>query len=152
MKVIINQVFRTLLHSRLKLGLQRYIADDRFQGDIVLLEPRERDANFFALNPMAFWKRSEAVRHGFESVRTTIEHNYDELRRSSESTASPSIARPPGAGRSAPVDPRLERRVEPDDPRTSASSASWGPEPPRSIPQLRSWSNFDSWDAGIEPP
>jgi len=79
MKVIVNQVFRTLLHSRLKLGLQRYIADDRFQGDIVLLEPRERDANFFAVNPMAFWKRSEAARHGFESVRTTIEHNYDEL-------------------------------------------------------------------------
>jgi predicted acylesterase/phospholipase RssA len=79
MKVIINQVFRTLLHSRLKLGLQRYIADERFQGDIVLLEPQERDVNFFALNPMAFWKRSEAARHGFESVRTTIEANYDEL-------------------------------------------------------------------------
>jgi predicted acylesterase/phospholipase RssA len=79
MKVIVNQVFRTLLHSRLKLGLQRYIADERFQGDIVLLEPQERDANFFALNPMAFWKRSEAARHGFESVRSTIEQNYDEL-------------------------------------------------------------------------
>ena len=79
MKMIVNQVFRTLLHSRLKLGLQRYIADDRFKGDIVLLEPRERDANFFALNPMAFWKRSEASRHGFESVRTTIEQNFDEL-------------------------------------------------------------------------
>jgi predicted acylesterase/phospholipase RssA len=79
MKVIVNQVFRTLLHSRLKLGVARYIADDRFQGDIVLLEPRERDANFFALNPMAFWKRSEAVRHGFESVRKTIEQNYGQL-------------------------------------------------------------------------
>jgi predicted acylesterase/phospholipase RssA len=79
MKVIVNQVFRTLLHSRLKLGLQRYIADDRFKGDIVLLEPRERDANFFALNPLAFWKRNEAVRHGFESVRATIEQNYDQL-------------------------------------------------------------------------
>jgi hypothetical protein len=79
MKVIVNQVFRTLLHSRLKLGIQRYIADDRFQGDIVLLEPRERDANFFALNPLAFWRRNEAVRHGFESVRKTIEQNYDQL-------------------------------------------------------------------------
>ena len=36
-------------------------------------------ANFFALNPLAFWKRSEAVRHGFESVRETIESNYDQL-------------------------------------------------------------------------
>jgi predicted acylesterase/phospholipase RssA len=79
MKVIVNQVFRTLLHSRLKLGVQRYIADDRFRGDIVLMEPREQDANFFVLNPLAFWKRSEAVRHGFESVRKTIEQNYDQL-------------------------------------------------------------------------
>jgi len=79
MKLILNQVFRTLLHSRLKLGIQRYIADDRFKGDIVLLEPRERDADFFAMNPMAFWKRNEAVREGFESVRRTIEQNYGEL-------------------------------------------------------------------------
>jgi len=79
LKVVINQVFRTLLHSRMKLGLQRYLEDDRFQGDIVLLEPRERDANFFGTNPLAFWKRSEAVRHGFESVRTTIEQNFDQL-------------------------------------------------------------------------
>jgi predicted acylesterase/phospholipase RssA len=79
MKVVLNQVFRTMLHSRLKLGIQRYLADDRFQGDIVLLEPRERDANFFTMNPMAFWKRSEAVAHGFQSVRTTIEQNYGAL-------------------------------------------------------------------------
>ena len=80
LKVVLNQVFRTLLHSRLKLGIQRYLTDDRFQGDIVLLEPRERDANFFALNPLAFWKRSKAVEHGFESVRATIEQNFDQLR------------------------------------------------------------------------
>jgi predicted acylesterase/phospholipase RssA len=79
MKVVINQVFRTLLHSRLKLGIQRYLADDRFQGDIVLLEPREQDANFFALNPIAFWKRSEALRQGFESVRSTVTRNYEQL-------------------------------------------------------------------------
>jgi predicted acylesterase/phospholipase RssA len=79
LKVILSQALRTLLHSRLKLGIQRYLTDDRFQGDIVLLEPRERDANFFAMNPMAFWKRSQAVQHGFESVRTTIEQNYEAL-------------------------------------------------------------------------
>lgn len=76
---VLNQTFRTLLHSRLKLGVQRYRNDDRFQGDIVLLEPQEQDANFFGLNPLAFWQRSEAAQHGFESVRATIEENYDEL-------------------------------------------------------------------------
>jgi NTE family protein len=79
MKAIINQVFRTLLHSRLKLGIQRYLADDRFRGDIVLLEPRENDADYFSTNPMAFWKRSRAVQHGFESVRSTLEQNFEQL-------------------------------------------------------------------------
>jgi predicted acylesterase/phospholipase RssA len=77
LKVVLNQVFRTLLHSRLKLGLQRYLTDDRFQGDILLLEPRERDAEFFNVNPLAFWKRSDAIQHGFESVRMTLEQNFD---------------------------------------------------------------------------
>ena len=79
LKIVANQILRMMLHSRLKLGIQRYLADDRFQGDIVLLEPREHDANFFALNPMAFWKRAEAVQHGFESVRHTILQNYEAL-------------------------------------------------------------------------
>jgi predicted acylesterase/phospholipase RssA len=79
LKVVINQAFRTLLHSRLKLALQRYLADRRFQGDIVLLEPRDSDAEFFAINPLAFWKRAQAIREGFESVRVTIEQNYDQL-------------------------------------------------------------------------
>jgi predicted acylesterase/phospholipase RssA len=79
LKAIINQVFRTLLHSRLKLGIQRYLADDRFQGDIVLIEPRENDADYFSTNPIAFWKRSQAVQQGFESVRSTIEQNFEQL-------------------------------------------------------------------------
>ena len=77
--VVLNQVFRTLLHSRLKLGLQRYLTDDRFQGDIVLLEPREHDLDFFEINPLAFWRRADAIRHGFDSVRTTIEQNFEQL-------------------------------------------------------------------------
>jgi predicted acylesterase/phospholipase RssA len=77
MKMVLNQVFRTLLHSRLKLGLQRYLTDDRFQGDILLLEPRERDAEFFNVNPLAFWKRADAIQHGFESVRMTLEQNFE---------------------------------------------------------------------------
>ena len=73
-------MFRTLLHSRLKLGIQRYLADDRFQGDIVLLEPREHDADYFATNPLAFWKRA---RRGASTASSrcarTIEQNFDQL-------------------------------------------------------------------------
>ena len=44
-----------------------------------MLEPQQHDADFFALNPMAFWRRSEAMQLGFESVRSTIEGNFAEL-------------------------------------------------------------------------
>ena len=77
MKMLINQVFRTLLHSRLRTALRGYLTDERFKGDIVLLEPREQDADFFAINPLAFWKRADAIREGFESVRVTIEQNFE---------------------------------------------------------------------------
>jgi predicted acylesterase/phospholipase RssA len=79
LKAVLNQAIRTMLHSRLTLGLQRYLHDDRFQGDIVLLEPGEEDLRFFGLNPLAFWHRDEALEHGFQSVRCTIETHYDEL-------------------------------------------------------------------------
>ncbi|MCA9509338.1 MAG: patatin-like phospholipase family protein [Myxococcales bacterium] len=79
LRLVLNQTFRTLLHSRLELGIQRYLNDHRFQGDIVLLEPTERDARFFALNPLAFWRRGEALQHGFESVWATIDRNFEEL-------------------------------------------------------------------------
>jgi len=79
MKMLINQVFRTLLHSRLRTALRGYLTDERFRGDIVLLEPREQDADFFAINPLAFWKRADAIREGFESVRVTIEQNFDAI-------------------------------------------------------------------------
>ena len=79
MNLVLSQAFRTLLHSRLQLAVQHYIADQDFRGDIVLLEPQQHDADFFALNPMAFWRRSEAMQLGFESVRSTIEANFEEL-------------------------------------------------------------------------
>jgi predicted acylesterase/phospholipase RssA len=79
LKTVVNQTFRTLLHSRLELGLERYVTDASFRGDIVLLEPREADARFFDLNPLAFWKRSEALEHGFASVQSTIRRHYCQL-------------------------------------------------------------------------
>ncbi len=80
LKTVLNQAFRTLLHSRLRLGLHRYLLDSEFRGDIVVLEPREQDLEFFNANPVAFWKRRDATQQGFRSVRTTIEQHFDELR------------------------------------------------------------------------
>jgi predicted acylesterase/phospholipase RssA len=79
LKGVLNQVFRTLLQSRLRLGLERYRDHMDFEGDIVVIEPKEQDLDFFAMNPLAYWKRDAALRHGYESVRHTVEHRFDEL-------------------------------------------------------------------------
>ena len=69
---ILNQAFRTLLHSRLRLGIQKLQMSPDFHGDVILIEPAETDAQFFAMNPLAFWKLQEAAEHGFESVKNSL--------------------------------------------------------------------------------
>jgi len=74
---VLNQVFRTLLHSRLQYGLRQYQDDPNFTGDIIVIEPTEHDTQFFAMNPLAFWEGPRAGRHGYVSVTRSIETHYD---------------------------------------------------------------------------
>ncbi len=78
--VIINQAFRTLLHSRLRLGIEKLRLDESFRGDVVLIEPTETDSRFFAMNPINFWHRAEAADHGFDSARRSLTRHGTALR------------------------------------------------------------------------
>lgn len=85
MLMILNQVLRTLLHSRLQLGLRQYQDDPNFKGDIILVEPTENDLDFFQMTPLAFWERRRAAQHGYMSVTSSIDTHYDMVRRILES-------------------------------------------------------------------
>ncbi len=74
---VLNQVFRTLLHSRLQYGLREYQDDPNFQGDIIVIEPKESDMSFFQLNALSYWERLRAAQLGYVSVSESIERNYD---------------------------------------------------------------------------
>jgi predicted acylesterase/phospholipase RssA len=74
---ILNQVFRTLLHSRLQYGLRAYQDDPNFRGDIIVIEPKETDIHFFELNALAYWQRLHAAQFGYASVTESITKNYD---------------------------------------------------------------------------
>ncbi|HVN87705.1 MAG TPA: patatin-like phospholipase family protein [Candidatus Binatia bacterium] len=74
---VINQVFRTLLHSRLQYGLRQYQDDPHFTGDIIVIEPKETDLHFFQMSALAYWQRIVAAQHGYISVTESIEQNYD---------------------------------------------------------------------------
>jgi NTE family protein len=77
---VLNQVFRTLLHSRLQYGLRQLREDPNFHGDIIVIEPKESDALFFELNALAYWERLRAAQLGYQSVTDSIERNYDLVR------------------------------------------------------------------------
>ena len=80
MLTILNQVLRTLLHSRLQLGIQQYQDDPNFQGDIILLEPGETDLAFFKMAPLNLWAGRSAGAHGYLSVTQAIEAHYELIR------------------------------------------------------------------------
>ncbi len=77
---ILNQVFRTMLHSRLQYGLRQLRNDPKFKGDIIVVEPKESDAHFFELNALAYWERMRAAQLGYQSVTDSIRRNYDRMR------------------------------------------------------------------------
>jgi len=76
---VINQAFRTLLHTRLMLGIEKLRLDQDFQGDVILLEPSEDDLEFFHINPLAFWRRAESALYGFVSVKEAVERHYPRI-------------------------------------------------------------------------
>lgn len=81
MGTVLNQTIRTMVQTRLHLGLDKLRLDSSFKGDVILLEPTESDAEFFRLNPLAFWNRHVAARSGFASVRRDLEQNHSEVSR-----------------------------------------------------------------------
>jgi len=78
---VVNQVFRTLLHTRLMIAISKFQRDPNFKGDIILIEPQEHDYKFFSMNPANIWERTRAAHHGYRSVTEIIENNYFGLKR-----------------------------------------------------------------------
>lgn len=73
---VINQAFRTMLHTRLLLGIEKLQLNPDFHGDVILLEPSETDVKFFNMNPLNFWQRAESAFHGYVSATEAIERHH----------------------------------------------------------------------------
>ncbi|MEM9293906.1 MAG: patatin-like phospholipase family protein [Acidobacteriota bacterium] len=75
---VLSQTFRTLIHSRLEVGMARY--DSTFSGkDIVLLEPRRDDYRMFFRNIFSFRGRRELCDHAYRATRRELRERFDEL-------------------------------------------------------------------------
>ena len=69
--VVLSQTFRSLIHSRLELGLKGY---DRShpQTTIVLFEPDHRDAELFLANTFSYAQRRSLAEHAYQQTRRML--------------------------------------------------------------------------------
>jgi len=69
--VVLAQTFRSLIHSRLELGLQGY--ERSHPGtDILLFEPDQRDPEMFLANTFAYSQRRLLAEHAYQQTRADL--------------------------------------------------------------------------------
>jgi predicted acylesterase/phospholipase RssA len=75
---VLSQTFRTLVRSRLEVGLAAY--ERKFKDrDVVLLEPKRDDYMMFFTNIFGFAERRAVCEHAYQATRQTLLARYDEL-------------------------------------------------------------------------
>jgi NTE family protein len=69
--VVMSQTFRSLIHSRLELGMKGY--ESSHPGtDIVLFEPSHRDPELFFANTFAYSQRRAIAEHAYQRTRADL--------------------------------------------------------------------------------
>jgi NTE family protein len=69
--LVLSQTFRTLIHSRLELGLKGYEASHP-DTDILLLEPDQRDPEMFLANILSYAQRRQLAEHAYQKTREDL--------------------------------------------------------------------------------
>ncbi|HXT20438.1 MAG TPA: patatin-like phospholipase family protein [Thermoanaerobaculia bacterium] len=75
---VLSQTFRTLIHSRLQVGLAAY--RQRYpDADVVLFEPRRDDYRMFFTNIFTFSSRKAVCEHAYLATRRDLRERADAL-------------------------------------------------------------------------
>ena len=82
--VVLSQTFRTLIHSRLELGMKGYEASHP-DTDILVFEPDQRDPEMFLANTFGYSRRRLLAEHAYQQTRADL--------RSRRSTLAETLAR-----------------------------------------------------------
>ncbi len=75
---LINQAFRLILHSRMKVGFERAV-ESAPHVDIIMFEPHPQDYKMFFYNILRYSVRIIIAKHGFVAARELIERHFSEL-------------------------------------------------------------------------
>jgi predicted acylesterase/phospholipase RssA len=75
---VLSQTFRTLVRSRLEVGMAAY--EKKYKDrDVVLLEPKRDDYKMFFTNIFGLSERRAVCEHAYQSTRQTLLARYGEL-------------------------------------------------------------------------
>ncbi len=75
---VMSQTFRTLIHSRMAMGMAAYAR--KYEGaEVVLLEPRRDDYRMFFTNIFSFSGRRTVAAHAYQATRQELLQRQDEL-------------------------------------------------------------------------
>ncbi|WP_271010304.1 patatin-like phospholipase family protein [Paucibacter sp. B51] len=76
--LVMSQTFRSLIHSRLELGMKRY--EHTHPGtDILLFEPDHRDAEMFLANTFSYSQRRHLAEHAYQTTRARLRRRAPKL-------------------------------------------------------------------------
>jgi NTE family protein len=76
--VVLSQTFRTLLQSRMQVGLAKY-AQQYPETDQLVFEPNEDDGEMFFTNVFSFSSRQKVCEHAFRSTLNDLRKRKEEL-------------------------------------------------------------------------
>lgn len=75
---VVGQTFRSIIHSRMVVGMSRYKTDFP-DADVVLFEPSRGDTELFFTNVFSYAERGRLSEHAYQYTRAELLRRYDEL-------------------------------------------------------------------------
>ncbi len=75
---MLSQTFRTLIHSRLTVGMKQY--ETRYKNaDVVLFEPDREDTKMFFTNIFSYASRRRLAEHAYQKTPQELRRRREEL-------------------------------------------------------------------------
>lgn len=76
--VVLSQSLRSLIHSRMEVGMGRY--DELYADkDVILFEPHREDSRMFFTNLFSYSNRRKVCEHAYQSTRADLWRRREEL-------------------------------------------------------------------------
>lgn len=76
--MVMSQVFRTMLYSRMRVGMQRY-AQQYSDIDQIVFEPSPRDGDMFFTNAFSYGDRADVCDFAYAATLADLRQHHDQL-------------------------------------------------------------------------